>query len=100
MAEKDFDVQAFARDINELLVLSTLPVQPDLVPVFGAVSECGQNQQLVDIPGESLNVEILLSHGANSTVEIGIPIGGQYIDTRNIRTQGQVARFFLRPPAG
>ena len=24
MAEKDFDVQAFARDINELLVLSTL----------------------------------------------------------------------------
>ncbi|MCJ7626870.1 MAG: helix-turn-helix transcriptional regulator [Longimicrobiales bacterium] len=28
MAEKDFDVQAFARDINELLVLSTLRAGP------------------------------------------------------------------------
>ena len=28
MTEKDFDVQAFARDINELLVLSTLRAGP------------------------------------------------------------------------
>jgi hypothetical protein len=40
-------------------------VQSDLVPVLRFVAKRGEDEELMDIPGESLGVEIFLTHGSN-----------------------------------
>ena len=63
-----------------------LDVETDLVTVFRPRAQSRKDQQLVDVPCERLNIEVLLGHDpVLLRGEITLPIDVRYIDGLNIR---------------